>query len=106
LWENNSCSQFFIFRFGKGKPALRLKDIPAPTHSREYMERVVAHFISEGFIKEDFNFTAYSTTSYMKINSTGEQKLDAGYRINLRIAIKAKRSSSPVSVSSEKKMKA
>lgn len=93
----------FVSRFGKGKPALRLKDIPTPSHSREYMERVVAHCIVEAFIKEDFNYTAYSTISYLKISPAGELKLNSGYTIRMRIAVKAKRPASPVSEPSETK---
>ncbi|XP_065332514.1 ATP-dependent DNA helicase Q1-like [Cloeon dipterum] len=101
-----TANMLFDLWYGKGKPALRLKDIPAPTHSREYMENIVAHFISEGFVKEDFNFTAYSTTSYLKINSAGQQKLDAGYQIKTIVAVKAKRPSSPACEMNGKKMKA
>jgi ATP-dependent DNA helicase Q1 len=97
---------FFVCRFGKGKPALRLKDIPAPTRSRDFMERVVAHCIVEAFIKEDFNYTAYSTISYLKINPSGELKLNSGYKICISVPVKAKRpSSSPISEPSGKKIK-
>ncbi|XP_059485307.1 ATP-dependent DNA helicase Q1-like [Neocloeon triangulifer] len=99
-------NMLFDLWYGKGKASLRLKDIPTPAHSREYMEKVLAHLIAEGFVKEDFNFTAYSTTSYLKIDTAGQRKLDAGYRIKLRIAAKRPSSSTPASAPEAKKPKA
>jgi hypothetical protein len=69
------------------------------------MERVVAHCIVEAFIKEDFNYTAYSTISYLKISPAGELKLNSGYKICISVPVKAKRPASPLSEPSGKKIK-
>lgn len=103
--ENALCNEvrltanmLFDLWYGKGKPALRLKDIPTPKSSRSNMERVVAHLIIKNFLKEDFNYTAYSTTSYLKIDSHGRDLLDAGYKImmpSVGVSVASKRASSP-----------
>ncbi|KAF4519491.1 hypothetical protein B566_EDAN010100 [Ephemera danica] len=88
-------NMLFDLWYGKGKPALRLKNIPTPKHSRSYMENVMAHLIKSNFIKEDFNYTAYSTTSYLRIDPQGRALLDAGYRVEMAVKGATKRSSSP-----------
>lgn len=88
-------NMLFDIWYGKGKPALRVKEVPIPTSSRNHMENVVAYLIQSNFLKEDFNYTAYSTTSYLKIDPSGKPMLDAGYRIKMPVAGGRKRALSP-----------
>ena len=56
--------------YGKGTPSLRVKDVKVPGVAREKAERILAHMLLEGFIKEDFHFTAYSTICYLVPGTT------------------------------------
>nr|CAD7393695.1 unnamed protein product [Timema cristinae] len=51
---------------GKGATNLRVRDVKVPALSREMAEAVVAHLLIEGYLKEDFHFTPYSTISYVR----------------------------------------
>nr|CAD7441502.1 unnamed protein product [Timema bartmani] len=51
---------------GKGATNLRVRDVKVPALSREMAEMVVAHLLIEGYLKEDFHFTPYSTISYVR----------------------------------------
>ena len=51
--------------YGKNTPTLRVKDVKAPGISRDKAERILAHMLLEGYIREDFHFTAYSTICYL-----------------------------------------
>lgn len=52
--------------YQKGKPNLRVKDIPVPSFERFYAEQMLAHLIIKGYLREDFHFSAYTTISYIK----------------------------------------
>ncbi|XP_075863726.1 ATP-dependent DNA helicase Q1 isoform X1 [Microcebus murinus] len=52
---------------GKGAAKLRVKSIVPPTLPREDLEKIVAHFLLQQYLKEDYSFTAYATISYLKI---------------------------------------
>lgn len=45
--------------FGKGDAKLRMKDVPIPSFDRITAERVVGYLLIEGYLKEDFHYTAY-----------------------------------------------
>lgn len=51
--------------YGKGSVSLRVRDIKAPGVTREKAERILAHMLLEGYLREDFHFTAYSTICYL-----------------------------------------
>ncbi|CAI9725296.1 ATP-dependent DNA helicase Q1-like [Octopus vulgaris] len=51
--------------FGKGAPTLRVREIKAPTLTRQTCERIIAMMLLKGYLKEDFHFTPYSTISYI-----------------------------------------
>ncbi|GAB1608582.1 ATP-dependent DNA helicase Q1-like [Argonauta hians] len=51
--------------FGKGPPVLRVKEVKAPTLTRETCERIIGMMLLKGYLKEDFHFTPYSTISYV-----------------------------------------
>ncbi|RXG73071.1 ATP-dependent DNA helicase Q1 [Armadillidium vulgare] len=50
---------------GKGPTNLRVKEATASDLSRERAETIIAHLLIDGFLKEDFHFTPYSTISYI-----------------------------------------
>ncbi|EMP25019.1 ATP-dependent DNA helicase Q1 [Chelonia mydas] len=52
---------------GKGVSKLRVADVVPPTLPRDELERIIAHFILQQYLKEDFSFTAFATISYLKI---------------------------------------
>jgi ATP-dependent DNA helicase Q1 len=51
--------------YDKGATTLRVKEVKVPGVSRDKAERVLAHMLLEGFVREDFHFTAYSTICYL-----------------------------------------
>lgn len=50
---------------GKGPVNLRVKEATANSIDREKAEIIVSHLLIDGFLKEDFHFTPYSTISYI-----------------------------------------
>lgn len=50
---------------GKGKANLRVNNVPVPKLDRETCENIVGHLLVEGYFREDFHFTPYSTISYI-----------------------------------------
>lgn len=52
---------------GKGAAKLRVAGIAPPTLPREDLEKIIAHFLIQQYLKEDYSFTAYATISYLKI---------------------------------------
>ncbi|XP_027694534.1 ATP-dependent DNA helicase Q1 [Vombatus ursinus] len=52
---------------GKGVAKLRVSDVVSPKLPRDELEKIIAHFILQQYLKEDFSFTAYATISYLKV---------------------------------------
>ena len=50
---------------GRGARAHRAEAVAASALARADMERVLVYMLLEGYIKEDFHFTAYTTISYL-----------------------------------------
>lgn len=50
---------------GKGSTILRLPETIESNLSKEKAEYIIAHLIIDGYLKEDFHFTPYSTISYI-----------------------------------------
>lgn len=51
--------------FGKGEGKFRIKESEAKGISQEMAETLVAFLLLDGYLKEDFHFTPYSTISYI-----------------------------------------
>ncbi|KAI1291828.1 ATP-dependent DNA helicase Q1 [Halotydeus destructor] len=51
--------------FGKGASKLRVEEVKKPTHPRYVCQNILARLIIDGYLKEDFHFTPYSTISYI-----------------------------------------
>jgi ATP-dependent DNA helicase Q1 len=51
--------------YQKGAKNLRLDDVDAPNIDRFYGEQILAHLIINDYLREDIQFTAYSTFSYI-----------------------------------------
>ncbi|XP_043492717.1 ATP-dependent DNA helicase Q1-like [Polistes fuscatus] len=52
--------------FGKGASLLRVAKVPTPSFTRETGEAIIGHLLINGYLQEDFHFSAYSTISYLK----------------------------------------
>lgn len=52
---------------GKGPAKLRVAGVAAPALPREDLEKIIAHFLLQQYLKEDYSFTAYATISYLKV---------------------------------------
>lgn len=52
--------------YSKGASSLRVSDVPVPSFTRETAEAVVGYLLINGYLQEDFHFSAYSTISYLK----------------------------------------
>lgn len=52
--------------YRKGKPNLRVSDVPIPDFERFYGEQIIAFLIIKDHLKEDFHFSAYTTFSYIR----------------------------------------
>ncbi|XP_077026361.1 ATP-dependent DNA helicase Q1 [Tamandua tetradactyla] len=52
---------------GKGAAKLRVAGVAPPKLPREDLEKMIAHFLLQQYLKEDYSFTAYATISYLKI---------------------------------------
>lgn len=40
--------------------------LPSPTFPADFATNIIAHLLVNGYLKEDFHFTPYSTISYLK----------------------------------------
>lgn len=67
--------------YQRGPVTLRLKNKPAPALDRSYAEQILAYCLLEGFLQEDFHYTAYKTNSYLKLGSA-TPKGDETLRLN------------------------
>ncbi|KYN45238.1 ATP-dependent DNA helicase Q1 [Trachymyrmex septentrionalis] len=52
--------------YGKGVSSLRVSNVPVPNFTRETAEAIVGYLLINGYLQEDFHFSAYSTISYLK----------------------------------------
>lgn len=52
--------------YGKGTPLVRVASIPVPTFTKVTAEAIIGHLLVNGYLQEDFHFSAYSTISYLK----------------------------------------
>ncbi|OWK59565.1 ATP-dependent DNA helicase Q1 [Lonchura striata] len=52
---------------GKGVSKFRVPEVTPPKHTREELERIIAHLLLQQYLKEDFSFTAFATISYLKV---------------------------------------
>ncbi|KZC11590.1 ATP-dependent DNA helicase Q1, partial [Dufourea novaeangliae] len=67
--------------YGKGAPTLRVSSVPIPKFPRPSGEAVVGHLLVNGYLQEDFHFSAYSTISYLKRGPKAALALDNSHEI-------------------------
>ncbi|XP_039290479.1 ATP-dependent DNA helicase Q1 isoform X2 [Nilaparvata lugens] len=77
--------------YGKGPPKLRLSSIAVPSFSRITGDNILARLLIDGYLKEDFHFTAYSTISYIRKGPKASKVDDASLVISMKVAGKAER---------------
>lgn len=67
--------------YGKGATTLRISSIPIPKFTRESGEAIIGHLLGNGYLQEDFHFSAYSTISYLKRGPKAALALDDTHEI-------------------------
>ncbi|XP_076225375.1 ATP-dependent DNA helicase Q1 isoform X2 [Nomia melanderi] len=67
--------------YGKGAPTLRVSSVPIPKFSRQSGEAIVGYLLVNGYLQEDFHFSAYSTISYLKRGPKTALVLDNNHEI-------------------------
>ncbi|XP_017892470.1 ATP-dependent DNA helicase Q1-like [Ceratina calcarata] len=67
--------------YGKGASALRVSSVPTPKFTRESGEAIVGYLVVNGYLQEDFHFSAYSTISYLKRGPKAALALDKAHQI-------------------------
>lgn len=67
--------------FHKGASNLQITSIPKPNLDRYFTEQIITYLMLEGFLKEDFSYTAYSTISYIQ---RGNRLCNSTTQINFR----------------------
>ncbi|XP_066281240.1 ATP-dependent DNA helicase Q1-like [Branchiostoma lanceolatum] len=60
--------------------------------SREMGERVITHMLLEGYLREDYHFTPYSTISYLVPGPKSHRLMSGGLQVTLCIPNKRKKS--------------
>ncbi|XP_077294819.1 ATP-dependent DNA helicase Q1-like [Arctopsyche grandis] len=70
--------------YGKGAVNLRVSSVTPPTFVRGQGESIVTFLLIEGYLREDFHFTAYNTISYIKVGSKSTL-LDKNFEIKMTI---------------------
>jgi len=67
--------------YGKGATSLRVPNVPVPNFTRESAEAIVGHLLINGYLQEDFHFSAYSTISYLKRGPKSGLVVDNNHKI-------------------------
>ncbi|XP_076287157.1 ATP-dependent DNA helicase Q1 [Lasioglossum baleicum] len=67
--------------YGKGAVTLRVSSVPIPKFTRQSGEAIVGHLLANGYLQEDFHFSAYSTISYLKRGAKAALALDNNHEI-------------------------
>ncbi|KAL0612004.1 ATP-dependent DNA helicase Q1 [Plecturocebus cupreus] len=70
---------------GKGAAKLRVAGVVAPTLPREDLEKIIAHFLIQQYLKEDYSFTAYATISYLKIGPKANLLNNEAHAITMQV---------------------
>lgn len=67
--------------YDKGDKTMRIADVPTPTFPREIGEAIVGHLLINGYLQEDFSFTAYTTLTYIKRGRQAPLALTDGHKL-------------------------
>ncbi|KYQ57144.1 ATP-dependent DNA helicase Q1 [Trachymyrmex zeteki] len=67
--------------YGKGASSLRVSNVPVPNFTRETAEAIVGYLLINGYLQEDFHYSAYSTISYLKRGPKSGLALDNDHKI-------------------------
>uniref|UniRef100_F6ZAY9 ATP-dependent DNA helicase n=1 Tax=Monodelphis domestica TaxID=13616 RepID=F6ZAY9_MONDO len=62
VWNSAACNKMC-----DNCSKLRVSDVVPPKLPCDELEKIIAHFILQQYLKEDFSFTAYATISYLKV---------------------------------------
>ncbi|XP_050409587.1 ATP-dependent DNA helicase Q1 [Patella vulgata] len=75
--------------FGKGQASLKVKDIKVTTISKEKADIIIGYMLLNGYLKEDFHFTAYTTISYILPGPKANLLLNGNRQISFDFKVKA-----------------
>ncbi|CAG2110502.1 unnamed protein product [Medioppia subpectinata] len=91
--------------FAKGNKKLRVDGIQSPSIGRNVCEQIIGLLLIDGYLKEEFHFTPYSTISYLTVGSrslTRSKDMKITYFLN---SLSQKRSNKTPKVKTIKKQK-
>uniref|UniRef100_A0A1B6JNR2 ATP-dependent DNA helicase n=1 Tax=Homalodisca liturata TaxID=320908 RepID=A0A1B6JNR2_9HEMI len=71
--------------YGKGPAALKLTGISPPSFPRDTAENILAYLLINGYLKEDFHFTPYSTISYIRRGQLASKLEDPSHTIAMTV---------------------
>ncbi|XP_011873593.1 PREDICTED: ATP-dependent DNA helicase Q1-like [Vollenhovia emeryi] len=67
--------------YGRGASSLRVPSVPVPSFTRECADAIIGHLLINGYLQEDFHFSAYSTISYLKRGPKSGLAVDNDHKI-------------------------
>ncbi|XP_004713848.1 ATP-dependent DNA helicase Q1 [Echinops telfairi] len=70
---------------GKGAAKLRVAGVVPPVLPREDLEKIIAHFLLQQYLKEDYSFTAYATISYLKIGPKANLLNNEAHTVTMQV---------------------
>ncbi|NP_001154966.1 recQ protein 1 isoform X1 [Nasonia vitripennis] len=71
--------------YNKGAASLRVASVPTPKFPREIGEAVVGYLLVNGYLQEDFHFSAYSTITYIKRGPKSGMALANDHKIMVEV---------------------
>ncbi|GFS01405.1 ATP-dependent DNA helicase Q1-like [Elysia marginata] len=69
--------------YGRGPTSLKVKSVSAPVLGRDAAERILANMLINGYVQEDFHFTAYSTICYIVAGSKARLLRSKTVKVNM-----------------------
>uniref|UniRef100_A0A3Q2L9X2 ATP-dependent DNA helicase n=1 Tax=Equus caballus TaxID=9796 RepID=A0A3Q2L9X2_HORSE len=70
---------------GKGAAKFRVAGVVPPTLPREDLEKMIAHFLLQQYLKEDYSFTAFATISYLKTGPKADLLNNEAHVISMQV---------------------
>lgn len=89
---------------GKGNKKNRVESVNVPKYSREVCERIVATFLLQGFLKEEFHFNPYTVISYLNVGPKSAMIDDKVKKLVFTIKIKISDDTTSISTSANKNL--
>ncbi|XP_014224096.1 ATP-dependent DNA helicase Q1-like [Trichogramma pretiosum] len=71
--------------YNKGATSHRLDSVPTPKFPREVGEAILGHLLVKGYMKENFQFSAYTTNTYIERGNKYALAMSDGHQIMLEL---------------------